>query len=94
MLTLENERGRSHRVHVCRNDGQPQGLVYTQRLDLVVMNGGLGALPTEEGLAQAVAAVAHALAANESAHRHQEVLAALLPQVERVQRYASAATLR
>jgi hypothetical protein len=92
VLTLQNERGRSHRIHVCRNDGRPQGLVYTNRLDLVVMNGGQGDLPTDEGLAQAVAEVAHVLAANE--RRHDDLLNALLPQAERVQRFASAARLR
>jgi hypothetical protein len=85
VLTLRNERGREHRVHLCRNDGQPQGLVYTNRLDLVVMNGGQGDLPTEEGLAQAVAEVAHVLAANERA----SVVAELLPQRERVRLYGS-----
>jgi len=89
VLTLQNTRGRTQRVHVCRNDGRPQGLVYTERFDLVVMNGGQGDLPTEEGLAQAVAAVAHVLAANDS-ERHAPVVVALLPQGERVRRFAGA----
>jgi hypothetical protein len=84
VLTLRNERGRTHRVHLCRNDGQPQGLVYTDRLDLVVMNGGQGDLPTEEGLAQAVAEVAHVLAANE----RKSLVAELLPQRERERLFA------
>ena len=88
VLTLRNARGRTQRVHLCRNSGHPQGLVYTERLDLVVMNGGQGDLPTEEGLAQAVATVAHVLAANEAAH--QPVVTALLPQSERVRRFAGA----
>src|SRR6059036_1705082 len=65
-VTLENERGRSHRVHLCGNDGTPQGIVYTRRVDLVVMNEGHGDLPTEEGLARAVAKLAHVVAANEA----------------------------
>lgn len=92
VLTLENESGRSHRIHLCRNDGRPQGLVYTGGVDLVVMNGGRGDLPTEEGLAQAVAQVAHVLAANEG--RHGETLTALLPQAERAQLFAASAVLR
>jgi hypothetical protein len=92
VLTLQNERGRSHRIHVCRNDGRPQGLVYTNGLDLVVMNGGQGDLPTEEGLAQAVAEVAHVLAANE--RRHENLVTALLPQAERVKLFTAAARLR
>jgi hypothetical protein len=94
VLTLENEQGRTHRVHLCRNDGRPQGLVYTKQFDLVVMNGGQGDLPTEEGLAQAVAEVAHALAANEGRLQHEPVVRGLLSQTERTQRYAAAAQLR
>jgi hypothetical protein len=92
VLTLQNPRGRAHRVHLCRNDGGPQGLVYTKQFDLVVMNGGQGDLPTEEGLAQAVAEVAHVLAANEG--RHAPLAATLLPQAERTERFAAAAKLR
>src|SRR5437870_9398949 len=29
--TWRNRRGRSHRVHLCRNDGSPQGITYTRR---------------------------------------------------------------
>ena len=94
VLTLQNEKGRTHRVHVCRNDGRPQGLIHTERLDLFVMNGGQGDLPTEEGLAQAVAEVAHVLAANEEERRHEPVMASLMSQAERVQRFAGAAGLR
>lgn len=86
VLTLQNERGRTHRVHLCRNDGRPQGIVYTDQLDLVVMNGGQGDLPTDEGLAQAVAEVAHVLASNEN--RQQPVVVALLPHAERLRLFA------
>ena len=94
VLTLENEKGRTQRIHLCRNDGSPQGLVYTKRLDLVVMNGGQGDLPTDETLAQAIAEVAHVLAANESARRNDAVVNALLPHAERIEQFASAAKLR
>jgi hypothetical protein len=88
VLTLKNQRGREHRIHLCRNDGTPQGLVYTKRLDLVVMNGGRGDLPTEEGLAQAVAEVAHVLAENESKHQVEPVIADLMAQADRVSRFS------
>ena len=88
VVTLQNERGRVGRVHLCRNDGSPQGLIYTRRVDFVVMNQGYGDLPTEEHLGQAVAALAHAVAANEGTAA-EGVLAALLPHAERVQRYAA-----
>lgn len=92
VLTLRNARARTWRIHVCRNDGTPRGLVYTDALDFVVMNGGAGDVPTDEGLAQAVAAVAHAAAANE--RRTPALVAALLPHGERLERYASTARLR
>jgi hypothetical protein len=88
VVTLQNERGRSRRVHLCRNDGTPQGIVYTRRTDLVVMNEGHGDLPTEERLAQAVAALAHAVAANEGTVA-DGLLTDLLPHTERVQRFAA-----
>jgi hypothetical protein len=93
VLTLQNRRGRTHRVHICRNDGNPQGLVYTRRFDLVVMNGGRGDLPTEEKFARVVAEVAHVLASNEVDPRQGAVVAALLPQAER-QRLFSDSRLR
>jgi hypothetical protein len=89
VATLQNARGRAQRVHLCRNDGNPQGVVYTRRVDLVVMNEGYGDLPTEERFGQAVAALAHAVAANEGTVA-DDVLAGLVPHAERVQRYAAA----
>ena len=94
VLTLQNARGRAHRIHLCRNDGQPQGMVYTRRFDLLVMNGGAGEMPTDEGLAQAVAAVAHVVAANEGAEHSVQLASALLPQAERVARYSTGRQLR
>jgi len=88
VATLQNTRGHAHRIHLCRNDGSPQGLVYTRRVDLVVMNQGYGDLPTEEHLGQAVAALAHAVAANEATVA-DAVFADLLPHTERVQRFAA-----
>lgn len=88
VLTLRNERGREYRVHLCRNDGHPHGLVHTQRLDLLVMNGGQGDLPTEEGFAQAVAELANVLAANEGDRWDQDLVTALLPHEERLRLFA------
>ena len=88
VATLQNERGRARRVHLCRNAGKPQGLVYTRRVDLVVMNEGSGDLPTEETLAQAVAELAHVVAANEGTSPDR-LFTDLLPHAERVQRFAA-----
>jgi hypothetical protein len=88
VVTLQNDRGHTHRIHLCRNDGRPQGIVYTPRVDLVVMNQGYGELPTEEHFGQAVAALAHAVAANEATVA-DGVFAELLPHAERVERFAA-----
>jgi hypothetical protein len=89
VLTLRNARGRTQRVHLCRNDGRPQGLVYTKRFDMVVMNGGLGDLPTEEGLALAVGKVAHLVAKNEGHWQEARLATDLLPHRERVRLFSN-----
>ena len=89
VATLVNARGRSHRIHICRNDGTPRGLIYTRRLDLVVMNGGRSDLPTEEGFAHAVAQLAHVVAKNER-RVAADGLAEFLPHTERMERFAGA----
>jgi hypothetical protein len=78
ILTLRNEVGRHQQIRLCRNDGRPEGIVYTSRFDLLVMNGGNGDLRTDEGMAQAVAHVAHVLAANEGNQLPGPGLAGLL----------------
>ena len=88
VVTVRNERGRAYRIHLCRNDGAPQGLVHTQKFDLVVMNGGQGDLPTEEAFAQAVASLAHVLAANEGDWQKQPLASALLPHGERLRLFS------
>jgi hypothetical protein len=65
-------------------------LVYTRRFDLVVMNGGRGDLPTEEGFARAVAELGHVLATNENDPRQGTLVASLLPQAERLRRFDDA----
>jgi len=92
VATLAHASGRTHRVHLCRNTGTPAGLVHTAEVDLLVMNGGAGEQPTDEGLAQAVAALAHAVARNESATRVAQV--GLLAHAERVARFGASAQLR
>ncbi len=92
VVTLRNGSGREHRVHVCRNGGEPQGLVYTDKVDLVAMNGGRGDLPTEESFGQAVAALAHVIASNEGSQ--PAIVASLMTQTDRVDSLAEGAKLR
>lgn len=87
VVTLENAKGRKHRVHICRNDGRPEGLVHTKKFDLIVMNGGQGDLPTDEGLARAVARLGRTVARNESAVA-QSVAGALMSHQQRLARFS------
>ena len=89
VLTLQHANGRTQRVHVCRHDGRPAGVVYTDTLDLLVMNDGAGETPTDEGLAQAVATVAHAVARNAAAAPPE-----LLAHAERLELYGMTARVR
>jgi hypothetical protein len=88
VLTLRNSASREHRIHLCRNDGQPQGMAHTAGFDLVIMNGGAGDLPTEEGLAQAVAAIGRVVESNEG-NGQASLLAVMLPHEERLRRFSS-----
>jgi len=81
VLTMRNETGREQRIRICRNDGRPEGVVYTERFDLLVINGGKGDLPTNERIAQAVARVAHVIAANEKTENGGSAMG-LLPHCE------------
>ena len=89
IVTLQNARGHAHRIHLCQNDGTPQGVLHTPRVDLVVMNQGYGDLPTDEQFGQAVATLTQAIAANEATVA-DAVFAALLPHRERLERFAAA----
>ncbi len=89
VMTLQSNRGRSQRVHVCRKDTAPHGLLQTKRLDLIVMNGGQGGLPTDEGFAQALARLADILARNENTPAAEPIVTALLPHSERLRLYGN-----
>lgn len=79
------------RVHVCARSEPPRGLASTDRFDLLVMNGGDGATPSDEPLARAVTALAAVIESNtdDAVQTHPE-LAALLTHPERVQAFDGA----
>ncbi len=58
VLTIAHLSGTNARVHVCRRAGAPRGVAHTERLDLLLMNGGDGSVPTDEDLSRAVKTVA------------------------------------
>lgn len=62
---LRHESGAKARLHVYGRAGSPSGVAHTPLLDVRLANNGHGRLPTDEGLAQAVAALSRVLAGNE-----------------------------
>ena len=50
VMTLKSKNGDSARVHICAHDGDPKGVAHSAFLDFVLMDGGDGALPTDETL--------------------------------------------
>jgi hypothetical protein len=63
---LRHTSGEKARLHVYGRAGRPTGVAHTQLLDVRLVNSGHGDLPTDEGLAQAVAALSRVLAGNEA----------------------------
>lgn len=84
VLTLKSDQGRSQRVHICRRGEDSGGLSRTADFDLVVMNGGVGDLPTEENLAHAVAELGRAIVRNEGSPEMVALRDALSTHTERL----------
>jgi hypothetical protein len=67
ILTLSHRSGRIARVHICARHGRARGLAHTGLFDLVLMDGGQGDQPTEEGLGRALQQLARQMRRNELA---------------------------
>jgi hypothetical protein len=65
VLTLSNREGRTARVHICARRGSATGVAQTHLLDLVLMDGGDGNKPTDEGLGRVLRTLAKRVAKNE-----------------------------
>jgi len=65
ILTLTHRDGRPTRVHLCAWIDAPRGVAHTELLDMIVMDGGQGASPTEEGLGRALQSLASRIRRNE-----------------------------
>lgn len=68
VLTLVHQQGQQARVHVCRRRKVAHGVAATQRLDLVLMNGGNGARPTQPSIERAM----DVLAGRIGEHEHEQ----------------------
>ena len=88
VLVVRHRGGRLARVHLCRNSGDPSSPAFTERFELLLINGGEGITPTEEPLAQALVVLAQRIEANtEAALRDHPELASLMTSAERQRAY-------
>jgi hypothetical protein len=65
ILSLTHKTHGAARVHVCMRQGKATGLAHSHLLDLVLMDGGDGAKPTQEALGRVVHGIAKRIAKNE-----------------------------
>jgi hypothetical protein len=86
VLTLQHRAGQLARVHLCARDGRPKGLTHTALFDLLLMDGGQGDRPTDEGLGRALVNLASRVKHNELGSADLRVRG-LLSHLERVERF-------
>jgi hypothetical protein len=67
ILTLSHHDGHTAEVHICARRGSATGVARTHLLDLVLMDGGQGAKPTDESLGRVLRTMAKRVAKNELA---------------------------
>ena len=93
VMTLRSKNGEEARVHICSHDGQPIGVAHTAFLDFVLMDGGDGALPTNEEIGIKIMVLARHVLLNELKMPESELnqidgaLAHLEPHHIRLDRY-------
>lgn len=90
ILTLAHRDGRQTRVHLCAWKDAPRGVAHTDLLDLIVMDGGQGDRPTEEGLGRALSSLASRIRRNElRLDADIRALAGMQSHEERVEQYGA-----
>ena len=65
ILELERMTGEFARVHICYRNGEPKGLAHSEMFDLLLMDGGNGDRPTEEGLGRVLKDIERRIRMNE-----------------------------
>lgn len=90
ILTLAHRDGRQARVHMCAWKDAPRGVAHTELLDLIIMDGGQGDRPTEEGLGRALSSLASRIRRNElRIDADIRALAGMQSHEERVEQYGA-----
>ena len=74
VLTLSSKDGRQARIHLCGHAGNPKGIASTKYLDLLLMDGGNGRTPSEEGLGRVVLSLAKRIEETEQILEDSNVL--------------------
>lgn len=65
ILELKRSSGESARVHICYRMGEAKGLAHSEMFDLLLMDGGNGDRPTEEGLGRVLKDIERRIRTNE-----------------------------
>ena len=65
VLSLRRNSGEEARVHICFRAGEAKGLAHSEMFDLLLMDGGNGHRPTDEGLARVLTDIARRIRTNE-----------------------------
>ncbi len=87
VLTLRHQEGRQAQVHLCRRQGVPRGLAYTDKLDMFLMNDGDGQQQTHEDIGRVVKTVAAWVRRSEQTAGPVPTAPQLLTHSTRVRRY-------
>lgn len=75
VLELQHQSGATTQIHICAIEDAPMGVVHTQFLDLILMDGGQGNQPTNEDLGRVVMNVALKIQKHEAELlNHPEIL--------------------
>jgi hypothetical protein len=90
VLQLSHSSGNHVELHLCRLEGAARGLTSTKHLDVFVMNGGDGAVPSDEELGLVVLSLARRIRENEARQgAAAEPPAGVLSYQARIARYFS-----
>ncbi|MFT4979436.1 MAG: hypothetical protein ACI8S6_005346 [Myxococcota bacterium] len=90
VLSLSHRDGRDANVHLCAHAGRPRGLAHTALFDLILMDGGQGDQPTDEGLGRALKNLSARIRRNEISDRADlRPLAHMMTHAERVELYGA-----
>lgn len=88
VLTLQHGLAERVDVHLCVHDGAPKGVVHTELVDLIVMDGGQGKKRTDEALGRALMDLGTRISKNQAGEGADLApLSRMMPHVDRVEAF-------